>query len=175
VAMIDRQLALEIATRDLPKDCVLEAREAQELPSGWYFPYRSAPVRRYAGVIINKRTGKAFRLGSYFPLQTGLSLYERGYQFETYDLVIVEVADLERTILALQTLWIGVDELEYESGIVWHTLRLFTPDELRSRLSKLPTVFGDLGFSSTAESLEQARESGVFIFEVHESRNWKRR
>ena len=88
----------EIATRDIPKGIAVDVEAVRELPSGWFFPYRSAGDQLFCGsqgVIINKQTGKTLRLGSAFPVERDLELYERGYQFETYDLVVLEIADLD--------------------------------------------------------------------------------
>ncbi len=99
--MIERDAALEIATRDIPKGIAVDVETVRELPSGWFFPYRSAGDQLFCGsqgVIINKQTGKTLRLGSAFPVERDLELYERGYQFETYDLVVLEIADLDATL-----------------------------------------------------------------------------
>ena len=169
--MIERDAALEIAERDIPEGMVVHVQAARELPSGWFFPFRSAGEQLFGGsqgVIVNKSTGKVFRLGSAFPVERDLELYERGYQFETYDLVIAEIDDLDATLGTLEKLRISVVEPQYDQGTVWRIPRRLTREELRLRLGGLPAVFGELKLYFDAEELEHARATGRFRFHLLE-------
>jgi hypothetical protein len=168
--MIERSTALEIAARDTPKGIVIDEQAIRELPSGWFFPYRSEE-RLFGGsqgVIVNKKTGNLFRLGSAFPVERDLELYERGYQFAAYDLVVTEIADLDVTIKTLEELDVSVVEPAYDHGTVWRIPRRLSAGELRRRLDRLPAVFGELRLYARAEALEGARVSGAFRFELLE-------
>jgi hypothetical protein len=170
---IGRDAALKLAERDIPEGIAVDGEAARELPSGWFVPYRSINgqlVGGGQGVIVNKRTGKLFRLGSAFPVQRDIDLYERGYQFESYDLVILEIADFDGTLRTLEELKISIVEPTWEGGTVWRIPRRLTRDELRDRLAKMPAVFGELRLYFDAEALERARTTGAFRCELLECR-----
>ena len=161
--MIDEARARELAEAE-PKHRDAILGEARELREGWFFPYRMAPPGSQ-GVIINKKTGKPFHLGSAFPAERDLTLYDRGYQFHNYDLVILTVRDRKASVRTLRTLNFGTVEPTYENGVVWRIRRALTEAEIRKRLKKLPCVFtGGLYFQ--LELLEEAREAGWFTFEA---------
>jgi hypothetical protein len=143
---------------------------ARELEYGWYFPYRETaePVVGSHGIIVNKSTGKVLRLGSRFPRERDLTMYDRGYQFDSYDLVVLEVHNMESTLDVLLRLGLSKTEPEYKHGTVWRIPSALSRLELASRLSILPCVFGNTSLYFTLEVLEQARSAGHFRFEVVE-------
>ena len=119
---LDRDAASKRALSDLPDGLDLDLGEVQELREGWFFPYRARnaePIVGSQGVVVNKRTGRLLHLGSAFPVERDLEMYERGYHSEVYDLVIREVADLGKTLDLLEKLRLTVVEPEFESGQVW--------------------------------------------------------
>jgi hypothetical protein len=168
--MLDQVAAREIAERQVPDSLAIADDRVLELQLGWFFPYRSAtsgpPAAGSHGVIVNKTTGKVFRLGSAFPVERDLALYDKGYQSERYDLVITSIADLERTLDVLEDLAVSIVEPKYEHGTVWRIPRPLTRVELRARLARLPCVLCDLGLYFKVERLELARHEGSFEFEV---------
>jgi hypothetical protein len=168
--VIDRATARELASRDLPGGLEVDDTHAREIQSGWFFPYRPADSARVPlgthGVIVNKETGATFGLGSAFPIERDLALYDKGYQFHHYDLVVTRIADIERTLDTLQGLEISTVEPTYEHGTVWRIPRPLSREELRSRVANLPHVFGGLQLYFRAEVLEEARRSRFFQFEL---------
>lgn len=57
--------------------------DATELREGWYFRFRPlVKLVGAGGVIVNKRTGRLFPLGSVFPPERDCTLYDLGYPFE---------------------------------------------------------------------------------------------
>lgn len=100
----------------------MELGEAQELTAGWFFPTSSATVG-CNGIIVNKHTGKLFHLGSAFPVERDLALYDRGYQFDRYDLTIIKVRRRKQTLHALGKVRLDVIEPTLEHGIVWRVPR----------------------------------------------------
>ncbi len=168
--MIDRATARELASRGLPRGLEVDDTRAQEIQSGWFFPYRPADHARVPigtqGVIVNKETGATFGLGSAFPVERDLALYDKGYQFHYYDLVVTGIADMERTLDTLQGLEISTVEPTYEHRTVWRIPRPLSREELRSRVAKLPWVFGRLHLYFRAEVLEEARRNRFFQFEL---------
>jgi len=142
---------------------------ARETVDGWYFPLATGAIGSY-GVIVNKRTGRVLQLGSGYPVERDLTLYDKGYQFERYDLVITSIAQLEATVATLQALRLQVVDPTFEHGKVWRIARAMSADEIRARLRTLPCVFGNLALYFVAEHLETARERADCAFELFEYR-----
>lgn len=143
--------------------------EARELHDGWYFPFRSRePMAGCNGVIVNKRSGKLFHLGSAFPPERDLDLYDRGYQFDCYDLTVLSVRDRAQTLNALSELRLSVVEPQEEHGVVWKIPREMTEAELSQRLDQLPCILPAVKLYFVAEVLENARRAGWFTFETRE-------
>jgi hypothetical protein len=149
---------------------VVAPEGARELPSGWYLPYGPAPTPLLGsnGVIVNKRTWRPFLLGSAFPVERDLALYERGYQFDAYDLVVLEVASRRSAVQALMKLGFATIDPEYSNGAVWRIPKPVSPKDIEARLSKLPAVFGGVSLYFVAEHLERSREAGVLKVELCE-------
>jgi hypothetical protein len=84
--------------------------------------------------------------------------------------VVLEIADVDGTLRTLEELKISVVEPTYDGGTVWRIPRRLTKDELRTRLAKVPAVFGELRLYFDAEALERARAAGAFRFELLECR-----
>ena len=178
--MFDQDGARDIAERHLPEDASLDQAGVRELEQGWFFPYRyskadgpMADMLRAGspqGVIVNKHSGKALELGSGAQLQRVLSEYDQGYQFDAYDLVVLEVLDLERALDVLCEIRINIVEPEYSSEAVWRIPRLLTRDEIQSRLQSLPCVFGSVGLGPRIELLQEAARERYFKFEALEYR-----
>lgn len=143
--------------------------DARELAQGWFFPFRSCePMAGSQGVIVNKQTGALFHLGSAFPVERDLELYDLGYQFESYDLTITAVKDRARTTDALAELRLTIVEPKEEHGTVWRVPRDLTKAELSKRLETLPCVFENAKLYFVAELLEKARRKGSFTFELRD-------
>lgn len=143
--------------------------DTRELRDGWFFPYRTMRAG-CNGVIVNKRTGRPLHLGSSFPVERDLALYDAGYQFAQYDLVILAIRDLEATRRAIGRLPLRVVEPTYEHGQVWRIPREMTDLERGTRLEKLPCVFPALHLHYDLEVLEEARRERWFEFEALEYR-----
>ena len=170
--MIDRATARDLAAKEALQGLQIDDTQVQELRTGWFFPYRGTDPdpRNHPlgtnGVIVNKQTGARFSLGSAFPVDRDLALYDQGYQFHSYALVVTKIADMEGSLDSLVALEISIVEPTYEHGTVWRIPRPLTRGELRSRLTKLPYVFDGLDLYFQAEALEEARERGFFEFEL---------
>jgi len=169
--MLSQAAALELAVRakDTPPNLKIDDSRARELRTGWFFPYRSttgSPVLGTNGLVVNKTTGSIFYLGSAFPVERDLTLYDKGYQFAVYDLVITMIADMEPTLDTLEKLELSIVEPTYEHGVVWRIPRPLTRAEIRARLSRLPHVFGAVNLYFRADVLEEARAGGSFGFEL---------
>jgi hypothetical protein len=141
---------------------------ARELETGWYFPLVArTPV--LTGVIVNKQFGRALVLYPDSSLDQDPTLYDHGYQWEAYDVVVLTVEDVDataRTLLVLRGLTV---DAFYEDGRVRRIRREVTEDEIRARLTSLPAVFwGQLTYD--VEEFEKARAAGWFTFRLLEHR-----
>lgn len=73
---------------------------ARELEQGWLFPVIAKKTRAFPSVIVNKRDGRVLHLLHDSPLERDPVLYDRGYQFDVYDLVVHGIDDLDATVVA---------------------------------------------------------------------------
>ncbi|HEY2516152.1 MAG TPA: hypothetical protein VGI39_35015 [Polyangiaceae bacterium] len=163
--MLDEPTARKIAEASLTHPA-LPLAEARELREGWLFPYHAShPLVGSHGLIVNKHTGRVFHLGSAFPLERDLALYDRGYQSERYDLVVLAIHDLTETRRALSRVGLQITDITYEHGQVWRVPRAMKDLELSDRLQTLPCIFPDQGLYFRLEVLEEARTRGWFTFE----------
>lgn len=143
--------------------------DARALRDGWYFPFLSdEALAGCNGVVVNNKTRKLFHLGSAFPVERDLELYDRGYQFDSYDLVILEVRDRKQTLHALSRLRLDVVEPRTEHGVVWRVPRRMNNAELSAKLDRLPCVLSAISLYFDVEQLERARDAGWFSFETRE-------
>ena len=166
--MIDESQARSLAEKAVTDDDV-SLGPAQELREGWFFPWQTAQVG-CNGTIVNKATGRLHHLGSAFPVERDLAMYDRGYQFESYDLVIVAIRDLEATRRAVAKLHPSVIEPTYEHGQVWRVPKEIPARELWKRLERLPCVFPAMSLYFVLELLEEARRERWFEFKALEYR-----
>ncbi len=163
--MIDETRARELAEKGLSEDDV-SLGSARELREGWFFPSVSGASVGSHGVIVNKETGRLFRLGSAFSIERDLDMYDRGYQADEYDLVIVAVRDPEATMRVIMKLGPTEVEVTEEYGTVWRIARAVTERELRERIERLPCVFPGMRLYLKLEVLEEARRERWCEFEA---------
>jgi hypothetical protein len=184
--MLTREQAFKIAEASMPGAVDLE--RIRELQQGWYFSIRpqeepngpgqtsrppvprDVPIGGYCGLIVNKQTGEVHRVLGKCGVDRDLELYDKGYQFDAYDLVVLEVKSWNDSLDVLVDLRVSVTEPEYEHGTVWRVPRALTRAELRRRLSHLPCVFETAHLYSQLERLEEARQREYFRFEALEHR-----
>ena len=168
---MNRQDAIAIAQRIASEGVVADAGNVRELRSGWYVPWRSVDGQILFGsngVIVNKKTGECFTLGSRFPIQRDLEAYENGFQAKCYDLKIVRVADRERTLEFLSKLEISVVEPEWAHGTEWRIPRSLTLKELGTAISDLPCIFPGIYTYFVIETIQHARRHKFCEFDLIE-------
>jgi hypothetical protein len=148
----------------------VDAERVCETASGWFFPYAPEGEPSYGsnGVIIHKQTGKAYVLGSAYPVERDIRLYDKGYQFEVYDLVVLGFSTLEAAVKAIRSLDLTAIEPEYSYGTVRRIPKPLTSEDIRERLAQLPAVFGAVPLYFRLEELEWARERDILRVEVLE-------
>ena len=102
-------------------------------------------------------------------MDNDLNLYDRGYHFDKYDLVVLSVENVDETVRVLHGLHEVTVDTYYKNDRVYRVGRRLSEAEVRERLSRLPCVFSGR-FSLGIEKLEQVREAGWFSFKVFEYR-----
>jgi hypothetical protein len=165
--VIDEPRARELAAATLtnPK---ITLGDATELREGWHFSYRPAGLIGSNGIVVNKKTGRTFQLGSGFPRER-----DRGWQSWRYDLVVLAIRDPRETQVAIERLRLTITEPTYENGQVWRIARPMTELERWSRLEKLPCIFPAVPLYFDFEVLEEVRAAGWFTFDAVEYRERK--
>jgi hypothetical protein len=118
---------------------------------------------------VNKATSRPFPVRTYSPIARDLTLYDRGYQFDKYDLAVLTVENLDETVRVLHALHEVTLDTYYKYDRVYRVGRALTEAEVRERLSQLPCVFSGR-FDFGIDKLEQAREACWFSFKVFEYR-----
>ncbi|MBB3751597.1 hypothetical protein FHT44_004092 [Mycolicibacterium sp. BK634] len=143
--------------------------EARELNDGWFFPCVTKGFTLHTGVIVNKETGRPLRLMVHSSLHNDPALYDRGYHFNDYDLVVLTVENADEAVRVLHTLHEVTTDKYYKNDRVYRVGRALTEEEVRERLSHLPCIFSG-HFALHLDLLEQAREAGWFSFKAFEYR-----
>lgn len=171
--MIDEPTARELAKADFEADGteVAVLGNARELELGWFFPVITKERDIYSSVIVDKGTGRVLRVigGS---LDRDPTLYDRGYQYEVYDIVVLSVANLDETVSILVALHEVTVDVYYRYGRVYRVGRGLTEAEVRARLQSLPAVFSGRA-TFMIERFEEARQKGWFEFKTFEYRGKK--
>jgi hypothetical protein len=158
--------AAELARRATGRE--VDVDRAQETVEGWFFPYDRSDMLGSNGVVINKTSGKALVLGSAFTVARDLALYDKGYQFDAYDLVVLGFSALDAAVESLSSLNLTKVIPEYSSGVMWRIPKPLTREDIRARLSALPAVFGAAKLYFVLEKLHRAREAGILQVDILE-------
>jgi hypothetical protein len=166
--MIDESRARELASGAFEAEEVVLG-SARELNDGWLFPSVTKGIDLFTGVIVNKGTGRTLRVRTHTPMDNDPTLYDRGYQYDNYDLVVLAIANLDQTVNVLDALHVVTVETYYKNDRVYRVGRPLTEAEVRERLSRLPCVFSGW-FALHIDTLERARDAGWFSFKVFEYR-----
>ncbi|ART69877.1 hypothetical protein BTO20_15975 [Mycobacterium dioxanotrophicus] len=166
--MVDEARARELAIAAFDAQQVVLGG-ARELNDGWFFPSVTKGPDLFTGVIVNKRTGRCLRVRAHTPLDKDPTLYDRGYQYDGYDLVVLGIGDLDQTVRIVMALHVVTVDTYYKNDRVYRVGRPLTEAEVRERLSKLPCIFSG-GFIFHIDELEHAREAGWMSFKVFEYR-----
>jgi hypothetical protein len=166
--MIDERQAREAAVGAFERKPVVLG-DARELRDGWFFPCVTTGADIYHGVIVNKSTSRPLLVMTQSPMAGDPTLYDRGYQFDQYDLVVLTIGDIDEAVRVLHALHEVTVEKYYKNDRVYRVGRPLTEIEVRERLSSLPCVFSGR-FDFRIDQLEQAREAGWFTFKLFEYR-----
>lgn len=143
--------------------------DAHELEQGWLFRLVAKRTRVYDAVIVNKETGRTLLVMRSSALSQDPVLYDRGYQFDRYDVVVFTIANVDETVRAMALLGERVVDTYYRFDRVWRVGRTITDDEIRSRLETLPAIFTGVP-TFTLDEFDKACHAGYFTYELLEYR-----
>jgi hypothetical protein len=170
--MIDEARAREAAEGAFEgKEVVLGG--VRELNDGWFFSCVTKGTQLFTGVIVNKKTGRTLRVMTQSPMANDPTLYDRGYQFDQYELAVLTIENLDETVRVLHALHEVTVDTYYKYGRVYRVGRKLTEAEVRERLSRLPCVFSGRFLGFGIDELEQSRQAGWFSFKLFEYRGKK--
>ncbi|ANI37347.1 hypothetical protein [Mycolicibacterium vaccae] len=165
--MVDEPRARELARAEFGPGAVVLG-QARELELGWYFPCIAKTSDVWVGAVVDKESGRVLKLMKHVPLSRDPTLYDRGYRWLSYDVVVLSIGDIEETVRTLVAMHSITVDVYYRYEKVWRVGRALTEAEVRDRLAMLPAVF--TGSLSYADALELARDAGWFEFTVLEYR-----
>jgi len=148
--MITFQEAKQIAIENL-KGSVFVVSESQiaEKTFGWYFPIKSKSGELYVGsngFIVDRENGHVFTLGSAYPPERDFAAYEAGFRYDFYDLTILTVRDIPKTVHLLLDLTMSYVIPEEEYGTVWKIPTLYSESQIQTALQSLPFTFKNQKF-----------------------------
>lgn len=176
--MITYEQAREVVEKRIPKDCGIVEERTLEKSFGWYFCYQSNeylatrdarhPLIGSGGIVVDKLTGRAFEFGSAYSLERNFAAYEAGFKFEKYDLTILRVNDLARTVEFLYELRMSYVIPEIEGGVTWKIPRQYTPELLEKELENIPCTFFKQGFYFSYEVFRDLRAPKCCDYEIRE-------
>ena len=167
-----RRQAYEFALLTSRDGMTFDEDSDRDLDKGWFFPARYArpTIGGLYGVIVNKESGAVLPVGCGPLSERVFGYYDIGYQFERYDIVVLEVAQPDAAIDVLVAIAKTTD-ISYESDTVWRIQRHITRGEAKDRLTRLPCVIEDASLNDfTVPLLENANKHGVMRFRLLEYR-----
>ena len=176
--MISFEEAKQIALARIGSNCALIESATFEKPYGWYFNFQSRAYLETGavlttlfgrgGFIVERSDGRIFEFGSGYPVQQWIANYERGFKYDRYDLCIVAVASLPKTMELLYLLDMHYVEPEEEYGIVWKIPRQYSFTQIAAALCQMPCIFSDQAFWHRVDVFDEIDASGCCKYELRE-------
>ncbi len=149
--MIDFEQARRIAIAHIGPECGLIEEETFEKPYGWYFHDQSKAYLETGneehllvgsgGFLVERENGRVVQFGSGRPAEQWLAYYEKGFKYKSYDLAIVSVRNLVRTIYFLTRLRMTYVVPELAHGTVWKIPKEFNALQLGAAIARPPHTF----------------------------------
>jgi len=176
--------AKQIALQHIGPECGLMEENTIEKPYGWYFIGQSKEFLRTGdehhmlvgsgGFIVERENGRIYEFGSAYSTERNFAAYEWGLKYESYDLTITKIRDLEKTLHHLLTLNLTYVIPEVAHGRTWRIPKPYTREQLAQKLRVLPCIFENCrGFYFKYEQLlelERARCCEYQLAEHHAAR-----
>ena len=151
--MITFGQARRIILQKIGPDCGLIEESIAEKPYGWYFMYQSNQWLQTrdprhllvgsGGFIVEREDGHLYQFGSAYSLERNFAAYEYGLNCETYDLVINQVHNFEKTLDLLLTLDLTYVIPEFAHGRHWRIPQYYERKQLAEMLRTLPCTFAN--------------------------------
>lgn len=178
--MIDISQAMKILKKKLPDEYTIVRDETIEKDYGWVFFIQSKDylitkkagdlIFGNGGYLIEKATGKLYKLPSCYSYEINLLIYELGYfKYEEWDLEIIKVTDKRKAINIIYELDLSYTLEEKISGIIWKTPRDYDRKIIQSKLNDLPTRFNLGNIYSQWESIYKLERQEAFQYKLVES------
>jgi hypothetical protein len=143
---------------------------------GWFFTFADKMFietkdKKYLlagsnGFIVDREDGRIFELGSVFSVERDLQMYELGYKSKFYDLTILSISDLDKTIQLLHKLRMTYVIPEFEHETIWKIPKEYSYKDLAKCLLNLPFTFENQAFYFRLETLEELKKSKCCKFEL---------
>lgn len=176
--MIEYNTARQIALARIGPEKSLIDEASFEKPYGWYFFGQSNAYLETGnvldmiigdgGFIVERQDGRVFAFGSAYPVETWIANYEKGFKYESYDLIIRSVRDWIRTIYLLHSLSMNYVVPEVTSDVAWKTPEQYTIYQLGILLTRLPCVFTDQRFWHRVDVFDEMDRLRCCEYELRE-------
>ncbi len=184
--MITKTEAIELIKEDLNDEMVVMLDSIIEKDYGWVIFSQS---KKYietgdilymavesGGVLVEKSMGRKIEFGSAYSTDKNLQIYEKGYfEFDSWDIKISRVNDMQRTIEFLRNLDVSYVLPEEAHGEVWRVPKEYSHKQLKSALSKLPARFKIGSIYFKYDALESFKSQKDFIYSLEENRGFENR
>jgi hypothetical protein len=182
--LISKKTALQSILDDLDDTMDVLYEDIIEKDYGWIFFTDSKEFIRTGdfmhscigsgGTLVEKKTGNHISFGSAYPLEQNLKIYEKGYlEFDSWDIEITKVTDLNTTVEALLQLKLSYIEPEEECGTVWRIAKEFKHNELKHKLNNLPTKFNVGNLYFLYKEIESLKNKTCCKFKLTENTGYK--
>jgi hypothetical protein len=111
--------------------------------------------------------GRCIEFGSAFSTDINLRIYEAGYlDHPDYDLVVTEVSQVDEAIRLLAMLEIRYVVPEVSNGTTWRIPKVYSHQQLRAKLSRLPCRLNVGYLYFKWQVLEHMKSSAAFRFSL---------
>jgi len=140
----------------------------------WYIPFieknpeeRKLCIDTVKGCIVDKKTGALFQPESIYPLETWIWGFDLGFRDKELDLTITKINDEEQSLKILEDFRIQYVKPVLEHGTIWTIPEIYSKEQLRKRVNKLPCTFKNQELTTKLWVLKDLMESKAFEFEVN--------
>lgn len=175
--MLTLEQARQLALAKIGDDCALEESALRELANGWYFAFQTRAYLETgdedeklignAGFVVSKEDGRIFDFSSAFSLERSIAFYEAGFRFETYDLTVTGIHDLERTVALFLKLKLRRMPNQVTGALLWEPPKNYERDDLAAALDSLPATFRKQNLTFAAEVFQQIDADRCCDYELH--------
>jgi hypothetical protein len=126
------------------------------------------------GILIEKKTGKAYEFGSAYSTDQNLLIYELGYfRYKNWDIEISRVINMSETIGYLSKLDIRYVVPEEAQGTVWNIPKKYTDGQLKDKLKSLPAKLNLGNVYFRWEQLESLKKQNAFEYRLSENKGYE--